>query len=297
MTEIVFLGTSSMVPTKERNQSALFITHNTQGILVDCGEGTQRQFRMAGLTLSKITKILISHWHGDHVLGLPGLLQSLGASEYKKTLEIYGPEGTKKYFEHMLKAFVSDKQIDMKIIEIKPGTFFDCPEFHLEAYLLKHGITCYGYNFIEHDRRRINLSKTEKLGIPEGPLLGKLQDGEDIEFKGKKVKSDDMTKIVKGKKISIISDTLPCDNCYKMAKDADLLISESTYSSHLEEKGEDYNHMTSKQAALIASKSNVKRLVLTHFSARYKSTLELNDDARQIFDNSECAYDFMKIKL
>ena len=235
MTEIIFLGTSSMVPTKERNQSALLINYNTHGILVDCGEGTQRQLKMANIPLTKITKILITHWHGDHTLGLPGLIQSLGASEYSKKLEIYGPKGTKKHIEHMFLAFVADRRIDMEVYEIKKGKFFENQEFILEAYGLEHGIETIGYNFLEKDRRRINIVKVKKIGIPEGPILGKLQEGKDVMFKGEKIKSDDVTKIVKGKKISIISDTLLCDNCYKLAKNADLLICESTYSSKLEE--------------------------------------------------------------
>lgn len=297
MIEITFLGTSSMVPTKERNQSSVLISYNTHGILIDCGEATQRQLKMANISITKITKILLTHWHSDHTLGLPGMIQSMGASEYNKTLEIYGPRGTKKHLEYMFRAFLIDRRIDMKVMEIEEGKFFDSSEFILEAYELEHGIKTFGYNFIEQDRRKINLIKTKKLGIPEGPLLGKLQNGKEITFKNKKIRADDVTKTIKGKKISIIADTLLCDNCYKLAKDADLLICESTYSSKLEEKGEDYNHLTSKLAALIANKANVKKLILTHFSARYKSTLELNEDARNYFNNTECAYDFMKLKL
>jgi ribonuclease Z len=297
MIEIVFLGTSSMVPTKERNQSAVFVSYNTHGIMVDCGEGTQRQLKMANIPITKVTKVLISHWHGDHTLGLPGLIQSLGASEYTKTLEIYGPKGTKEHFDHMFKTFLMDRRIDMKVSEIDEGTFFENSEFSLEAYKLEHGILTLGFNFIEKDRRKINLVKTKKFGIPEGPLLGKLQEGKEINYNKRKFSPDELTKLVKGKKVSIITDTRLCDNCYALAKDADILICESTYSSNLEEKSEDYNHMTSKQAALIANKAHVKKLILTHFSARYKSTLELNDDARNYFENTECAFDLMRLKL
>ncbi|MBD3164942.1 ribonuclease Z [Candidatus Woesearchaeota archaeon] len=297
MIEIIFLGTSSMVPTKERNQSSVLISCNTQGILVDCGEGTQRQLKHANIPLSRITKILISHWHSDHTLGLAGLIQSMGSSEYSKKLEIYGPTGTKKHMEYIFKAFLIEKRIEMEVFEIKEGKFFENQEFILESYFLEHGIKALGYNFIEKSRRKIQLKKIKKLGLPEGPLLGRLQKGKSITFKGKKINPDNVTKAIKGKKISIITDTLLCDRCYCMAKDADLLICESTYSSKLEEKSENYNHMTSKQAALIASKANVKKLVLTHFSARYKSTFELNEDARTYFDNTECAYDLMRIKL
>ena len=170
-------------------------------------------------------------------------------------------------------------------------------EFKLEAKLLDHGIPCYAYSFVEKDKRRIDMARVKKLGLKEGPLLGKLQRGETVEAKDKKIAPDDVSTVQQGKKIAIISDTLLCDACYKIAENADLLISESTYSAAMEEKAEGYNHMTAKQAALVASKSNAKRLILTHFSARYASTKELEEDAKTYFDSSECAHDLMKVKL
>jgi ribonuclease Z len=154
-----------------------------------------------------------------------------------------------------------------------------------------------GFAFIEKDRRRINTSAVKKIGIPQGPLLGKLQDGETIAFKGKKITPEKTTSIVKGKKIAFISDTTPCTNCYKLAEDADLVVCEAAYSSNLEEKAREYSHMTAKEAGLVASRSNAKELVLTHFSARYKNTLELQEDAQTVFDNVRCAEDFMKIRI
>ncbi|MDP7180333.1 MAG: ribonuclease Z [Candidatus Woesearchaeota archaeon] len=297
MVEITFLGTSSMVPTKERNQSAVLISYKSEGILIDCGDGTQRQFKIANIPLTKVTKILITHWHGDHTLGLPGLIQSLSASEYTKTLEIYGPKGTKQHFEHMFKAFVFDRNMELVIHEIKPGTIFENDDFSIEALELEHGVKTFGFNFIEKDKRRINVSKTNKLGIPEGPLLGKLQQNKTISWKGKKVGPSDTTYIVQGKKIALISDTLPCNNCNKLAKDADVLICEATYHSDLEKKAETHNHMTAKQAALIANRADAKKLVLTHFSARYKDLKEIEEDAKDYFDNVVYAYDLLKIKL
>ncbi len=295
--EVTFLGTSGMIPTKERNHVGTFISYGSEGILIDCGEGMQRQMKLAGLKVTKITKILISHWHGDHILGLPGLIQTLGASEYNKTLEIYGPVDTKKRINDMFNVFVFDKNLQIKIIEIKQKKIYDGKDFLLEAYELKHGIKTFGFNFIEKDHRRINIRKTRSLGIPEGPLLGKLQDNKPITFKGKKISPKDTTYIVKGKKISVITDTVICKNCYELAKDADLLICEATYTSDLEEKAQEYKHLTSTQAAQIASMSNAKKLILTHISARYKSSKEMEDDAKSIFPNVKVAYDFMKVKL
>ncbi len=295
--QIIFLGTSSMVPTKDRNQSGILISYNQHGILVDCGEGIQRQMKKAGIPLTKITKILITHWHGDHVFGLPGVISTLGASEYTKTLEIYGPKGTSRHYRAMMDAFVFDRRINVVIKEINGGIFFENKDFYLEAYKLEHGILTFGYNFIEKDKRRINLRKAKRLEIPEGPLMGQLQDGRLIEHRGEKIKPEDVTYIKKGKKISIIADTALCDNCYKMAEKADLLISEATYSSNLEEKGAEYKHMTAKQAALIANKAEVKKLILTHLSARYKEKHEIEEDALDYFQNTVVADDFFKITL
>ena len=295
--EILFLGTSSMVPTKERNQSGLLVSHGSENILVDCGEGTQRQLKIAGIKLVKISKILISHWHGDHVLGIPGLIQTMSSSDYDKKLRIYGPAGTKKFMKKMFEAFVFDKKIDIEVKEIKKGKFFESDELVLEAQLLEHNVTTLGFNILEKDKRKIDLASIKNLGIPKGPLLGELQDGKSIVWKGKKIRPDEATVLVKGKKLTIISDTLPCNGSYLLAKDADLLVCESTYASDLESKGEEHGHMTSKQAAELANRAGVKRLVLTHFSARYKDTNKLEEDAKDYFYNVSCAEDFMKIVL
>lgn len=295
--EIVFLGTASMVPTKERNPSSIFISYDTEGILVDCGEGTQRQMKNANIKLTKITKILITHWHGDHVLGLSGLIMSLGASDYDKTLQIFGPEGTKKFFTSMIESCVFDRRIDIKITEIKKGAFFENKDLLLECLSLEHGVKTLGFNIIEKDKRNIRLEKIKKLGMPEGPLLGKLQEGKTVIFNKKKITPEEVTTIKKGKKVTIISDTRPCNNCYKLAINADILIAESTYTSKYKEKSEKYFHMTASQAAEIANGSGAKKLILTHFSARYKDMIEILEEAKTYFNNVVCAYDLMKIKI
>tara|TARA_Y100000310_G_scaffold171178_1_gene171381 strand:+ start:19089 stop:19949 length:861 start_codon:yes stop_codon:yes gene_type:complete len=286
-----------MVPTKERNQSAVLVSYGSEGILVDCGEGTQRQLKIAGVKLTKITKILISHLHGDHVLGLPGMIQSMSSADYNDILDIYGPVGTKKFVENLFKTFLFDRKIEIRVRDIKSGRFSESDDMILEAQSLEHNVDTLGYSIIEKDRRKINLKFTKKLGIPDGPLLGKMQDGKNIVWKGKKINVDDATDIVKGKKATIISDTVPCKGADMLAKDSDLLISEATYASDLEDKSIEYGHMTSKQAAELANRTGSKKLVLTHFSARYKNTLKLEEDARDYFDDVLCAEDFMKINL
>ena len=295
--QITFLGTSSMVPTKERNQIAVFLSYGSDGILFDCGEGTQRQFKIAGISLTKITKIMISHWHGDHVLGLPGVIQTLSSMDYNGKLEIYGPAGTKERIKKMFEIFVFDKRLDFIVKEVKSGIFFENNEFILEAYQLEHGIETLGYRFIEKDKRKIDMKKVKKLNVPVGPLLGKLQQGRAIEINNKKIIPEDVTYTETGKKFAYITDTVLCDNCYKIADNSDVLVCEATYSSKLVGKSEEYGHMTAKQAAQLANKSNAKQLVLVHFSARYKNTQEIEEDARDIFDNVVCAKDFMKIEM
>jgi len=260
--EITFLGTSASLPTKDRNPSAVFLSYKGYGVLFDCGEGTQKQLKIAGIPFSKINKILITHWHGDHILGLTGLIQSMGLGEYNGVLEIYAPEGYKRLFDLLCRAVSADIRIDFKFIEVKKGVFFENEDFSLEALPLNHGILCLGYSFVEKDRRRIDLKAVKKLGIPEGPLLGELQDGKSIVFNGKKVHPDDTTSIVKGKKIAFITDTKLCNNVYTLAEDADLLICESSYCSDLKDKAEEYFHLTAKDAGLIANKANAKKLIL-----------------------------------
>jgi len=293
--QILFLGTSSMVPTKERNHSSILISYGSEGILIDCGEGTQRQLKIAGIKLAKITKILISHWHGDHVLGIPGLIQSMGSSDYSKTLQIYGPKGTKKIMKKLFETFFFDGKINIDIQEVQSGRFFENKDFILETKQLEHNITTLGYSIIEKDKRKIDMKYIKKMNIPVGPLIGKLQSGKNIVWKGKKIDAEKATRIVKGKKVAIINDTVPCKGADKLAENSDILICESTYSSDLEDKAKEYYHMTSKQASELANRSNSKKLILTHFSARYKNTQKLEDDARNYFDNVLCAKDFMKI--
>lgn len=294
--KITFLGTSGMVPTKDRNHSAILLNYNSENILIDCGEGTQRQLKIAGISPNKLTKILITHWHGDHVLGLPGLIQTLSANDYTKTLEIYGPTGSKRFFAKMLEAFLLDGKIDVIIKEVN-GPFFEGKEFSLEAFPLKHDCKCNGYSFIEKDKRKINLEYTQKFGLSQHPLLGELQKGKDIIWKGKKITANKGTFFIPGKRISFISDTSFFDDCYVYVKDSDVLICESTFSKKLEEKAREYKHLTSEQAAIIAKKAKVKRLILTHFSQRNKDTNDLRNEARKVFKNTECAYDFYFLDL
>jgi ribonuclease Z len=284
-----------MMPTKERNPSAVFLQFKSDGILFDCGEGTQRQMKIAGIPLSKVTKICVSHWHGDHILGLPGMLLTIASLELSRSVEIYGPRGSKRAFQALFGGIEFETKFNIKITEVHEGMFFENEDFLLESLPMKHPVPCVAFAFVEKDRRRIKVDYIKKLGMPDGPLLGELQRGKSVSFKGKKVSVDDATILIKGRRIVFMTDTLINENCYRIAADADILIIDSTYSSKLKDKAVEHGHLTALEAAQIASKSGVKKLVLTHFSARYKNTLELEEDARTAFDNVICAHDFMRI--
>ena len=295
--QITIMGTSSMVPTKDRNQMGVLLSYNAEGILFDCGEGIQRQIKIANEKLTKVTKVLISHWHGDHVLGLPGLIQSLSASEYNRTLEIYGPKGTKERIEYLFKSFVFDRKLEMNVYDIGEGVFFENGDFILESRKLEHGVETLGYLFREKPKRKVDMKSAKKLGISEGPIIGKLQNGNSVTVKGGKISPDDVSRLVEGKSIAYVTDTSLCNSCYSLAKDVDLLICESTYLSKLEEKSEENYHMTAKQAAMLANNANAKKLALVHFSSRYKDTIEIEDEAKTYFSNTVCANDFMRIRV
>ncbi len=295
--ELLFLGTGSMMPTKERGHVAVLLTHGSEGILVDCGEGTQRQFRLADTTPTRITKILISHWHGDHVLGLPGIIQSLGASEYSGTLEMYGPKGSAAYFGSMMNGFAHRREIDIKLNEIRPGVFFENKDFILEAARLNHPTNCLGYAFIEKDRRRIDLGYLKRFGLRQHPILKNLQEGRDIVWKGKRISAKKATIIKKGRKIAFISDTTLCDAAIRLARDADVLVCEATHLDELKDKAERYMHLTAKQAAELAKKARAKRLIITHFSQRYKNARVLEKEAKAIFRDTIAAKELMKVSI
>lgn len=294
---VVFLGTGSMVPTRERNHSGLLISYDNEAILVDCGEGTQRQFRYAGISPTKITKVLITHWHGDHVIGLPGLIQTLGSCEYKGTLDLYGPAGSKHYLSKMIEAFVLEERININVHEISGGVFFENECFKLSAAPLKHSARCLGYSFEEKDRKNINMDYIKKFGLKEHPILKKLKNGEDVEWKGKKIRASMAVRVTKGRKITVIVDTLPCREAVELAEESDILICEATFGSEFQAKATEYMHLTSIDAATLAKKAKVKELFLTHFSQRYREVGSLQKEASKIFKNTHCAEDLQKIDV
>jgi len=284
-----------MHPTKERNLFSVLVRYKSENILIDCGEGTQRQMRIIGLKTPKISRIFLTHLHGDHINGLPGLIQNLQANQYSKGLDIYGPTGTRELMKHILE--ITRFRIKINVHEIVSGVVYKDEDFHVEAIELKHSIKVYGYSIIENDKRRINLDYLKKFNLKKHILLGDLQKGKDIVYEGKKIKAKDATILVKGKKLTLITDTVYCDNCVKLSKDADLLVSECTYSDKLKDLAKERKHLTAVDAATIAKKAKVKKLIITHFSQRYNDISILLKEANKVFKNTYVAKDFMKIKI
>jgi len=296
MIKLTFLGTSDAIPSAERNHTSILLEYKDENILIDCGEGTQRQFRKAGINPNKVTKILITHWHGDHVLGLAGLLQTLSFSEHNKEIFIYGPEGTKEFMRNLLKTFAFQGKFNLHIEEVK-GKFFENEDFYLEAEKMTHGIPCNAYSFVKKGRLRIDKAKLEKAKI-QGPILKKLKDGEDVIYNGKKYLAKNLTYNEDGKKISFVFDTSFNKNIIPFVENSDLLVCESTFGAELEDRAEEYRHLNVNKTAEIAKESNSKKLVLTHISQRYsKSPKKILDSAKKIFKNSVLVRDFDVLEM
>jgi len=294
---LTFLGTSCMVPTKDRAQTAIVLEHKGELLLFDSGENVQRQFQLADLKPTRIGKIFLTHWHGDHVLGLPGLLQTLSSQEYSDVLLIFGPPGIKEKINVMMGVFDFDNRLKIEIHEVKNGRIYENSEYEIYAAPLKHRVPCLAYSFVLKDRLRIDLKKASILGLKPGPVMGKLQKGHPVKFKGREIKPEETTYVVKGKKITFVFDTLPVKEAISIAKGSDLLITEAVYTSELEEKAHEHKHLTAKQAALIAKESKSKQLILTHLSPRYKDKTTLLKEAKIVFPKTQLAKDFMKIKI
>jgi len=299
MIELNFLGTSQAIPTAKRNHTAILLKYLDEALLIDCGEGTQRQMRIAKINPCKLTRLLITHWHGDHILGIPGLLQTLALNGYNRTLHVYGPKGTKRYFELILSMFIFEGKIKVVIEEIdKDGIFIENEKFSLSAYKMIHAAPCLSYVFKEKDKRRVNMQALRKIGLKPSPIIAEIQKGHNIKHEGKTINAEKYTFFQKGKKICFIMDTAINANCIKAAENSDLLISEATYANELEEKASENKHLTAKQAADIAKKAKVKELIITHLSQRYEEIPEIIlKEAKKVFSNTKIAHDFMSVQL
>ncbi len=296
--EITFLGTSSAVHSYKRNHPAIVLKAFGEVMLFDCGEGTQRQIIFGKISPMKISKIFITHYHGDHILGLPGLLQSMNFRGRETNLTIYGPKGLENLKEIIFSLGYSKIDFPIEFIEIGSETVIENDEYIIKSQEVNHNVPSLAYSIEEKKKPRFLRQKAIELGVPVGPDFGKLHNGEEVEVDGKIIKPEQVLgKPRKGVKITYSGDTTPCNEMIEFAKDSTLLIHESTYMSEDKDKAEENFHSTSADAASIAKQSNSKRLILTHISTRYKKTDELLNQAKEIFENSEVATDLMKIEL
>ena len=296
--EIIFLGTSSAVPTLERNHPSIALRAFAEVMLFDCGEGTQRQLIEAKISPMKITKIFISHFHGDHILGLGGLIQSLGFRGREKDLDIYGPKGLHKIINAISSFGYFQINYNLNIHEIQDGTIIETEDYVVECAKVEHNIPSYAFSIREKKKPLFLREKAEELGIPPGPLYGKLHNGEEVEFEGRIIKPEQVLgEAKKGKKISYSGDTRPCEAMIRLARDSDILIHESTYEAEDYQRAVDNAHSTSVEAAEIAREANVNELVLTHISTRYTSDENIKSEAQKVFKNTKVARDYMKIDL
>lgn len=291
--KVVILGSAGGIPTPERNLPSILISVNGEIILLDCGEGTQRQMMIAGYSLCKKMKIFITHLHGDHILGMPGMLQSMSLLNRVHPLEIYGPKGIKEF---VYKNFdICKPSFDIIVNEISEGEIFSNKKIKVIGALADHSEENIAYSItIGASLGKFLPEKARELGIPEGPLWGLLKSGHSIKLEnGRIVKPEEVLGEPKpGIKIVYSGDTKYCEKIVEIAKEADLLIHEATFASDLSDRAHEEKHSTAEDAAKIAKLANVKKLVLTHISSRYKDTKILEEEARKIFENVEIAEDF-----
>jgi ribonuclease Z len=299
--EVVFLGTAGSIPTPTRSLPAIAIIRLGELIIFDCGEGVQRQMVKAGIGFNKRTKIFITHMHGDHMLGLPGLIQTMSLLHRDKPLEVYGPCGLKAFIHAVETALRSPPTFPLKLREIsQDGLVCDEEDYSIHCIQANHTPPSFSYSLIEKDRPgKFYPEKAATLGVPEGILWSRLQQGSAVKLRdGTVVKPEAVVGPPRpGRKIVYSGDTTFSPALVKLAKDADLLIHDCTFDDDLSERAKEDGHSTPSQAAKTARRSNAKRLVLTHISARYKTAKTLLDQARKVTANVEVADDFMRIQL
>ncbi|MBI4595606.1 MAG: ribonuclease Z [Candidatus Tectomicrobia bacterium] len=298
--KVVFLGTSSAVPTLKRGLSSVVIIRDEEILLFDCGEGTQLQLLKAKLKSSRIKKIFISHMHGDHVTGLMGLLMSFEMNNRNDPLNIFGPPGLLEYITTCTRLFCTHFSFNMNIKELNSGTCWEDEEYQIQCAPLLHRVFTLGYSLQEKDRTGKFLpEKATKLGINPGPLFGQLQKGKSITLPDGTVVSPEMVTGAKrkGQKIAYCLDTVPCTGARELGAKADLLIYDGTFDATRSEKARTRGHSTALEAAVLAREGQVKRLALTHISPRYTSVKSYLADVKKIFKNTIVARDLMVLEV
>ncbi|MCF1675615.1 ribonuclease Z [Tetragenococcus halophilus] len=300
--ELEFLGTGAGLPAKHRNVTSItlrLLAERNAIWLFDCGEGTQMQILHTTIKPRKIEKIFISHLHGDHIFGLPGLITSRSNQAGDKPLEIYGPKGIEDFIRTSLKISKTHLNYPLKFIEISSDeeTLFEDDQFVVTCKRLDHGVASFGFRVTEKDHKgELQVEKLKALGVKPGPIYGKLKQGESVTLTdGQTINGKDFVgQAKKGRVVTILGDTRYTANAIALAEDADVLVHESTFNKHEAKLAKAYYHSTTQQAATVAKKARVNQLILTHISARYlnKDTIELEKEAREVFPHTVIARDF-----
>lgn len=297
---IVILGSGGTIPTFQRNLPSLAIQCDGNLYLFDCGEGTQMQFAKARLSLGKLEGIYITHLHGDHVMGLPGLLMTMSQVPRERPLLIVGPPGIEAFLEGNRRFLGFQYQFPVEIHETTGGLLYGNETVTIEAVPARHSCFTLAYALEERQRPgRFHVEHAQKLGVPSGPLYGKLQSGERVVLPdGREIEPEQVLGAPRrGRKIVYATDTRPCEEVARLAQDADLLIHDGMFDDDMTEQAHQKGHSTVVQAAQLASRANVSALLLTHLSPRYLSDAPLVEKARRLFSATSMARDLMEITL
>jgi len=304
--ELIFLGTSAGVPTRTRNVTAILLDlqHPTRGglWLFDCGEGTQHQLLRTVYNPGKLDKIFITHLHGDHIFGLPGLLCSRSMAGIAHPLTIYGPKGIAEFVETTLRLSGSWTDYPLEVIEIAEGQVFDDGVYTVSAWPLNHPVECYGYRIEEHDKPgALNAPALMADGVKPGPMFQRLKLGETITLDdGRVVNGQDYLSAPQpGKKLAIFGDTAPCPSALLLAQGVDVMVHEATLETAMEEKANGRGHSSTRQAARLAREAGVGKLIVTHVSSRYdaRGCESLLAECREVFSACELAEDFTQVSV
>jgi ribonuclease Z len=297
---LVILGSGAALPTPERRTSATALLYEGEMLLFDCGEGTQLQLRRAGLRHGRLSRIFITHMHGDHVIGLMGLLMTMELSARERPLELYGPAALAEYVGMSARLLSTGFRYPLIFREAHPGVICESPAFVVECLPLDHRIPTYGYAFQERDKPgTFDVARAEALGIPRGPLYGRLQRGQPVTLAdGRTVYPQDVLGPPKrGRRIAYCLDTRPCAEAARLARNADLLLYDSTLAPGAEREAAEKGHSTSRQAAVLAKEAGARRLVLTHISSRYTDARDLLVGLEGLHDDIVVARDLMELSV
>ncbi len=290
--DLTILGCSSQQPTRMRNHGAYVVRWNEEGLLFDPGEGTQRQFIFANIAPTVVTRIFVSHFHGDHCLGLGSMLMRLNLDKVTHPIHCYYPASGKAYFDRLRYGTIYHEIINVVEHPVdKDGIVHEDENFCIEARFLDHGIDNIGWRIKERDVRKFDKEKLRALSV-KGPLVKTLQEEGKVTVGERTVLLDDVSYIKQGDVLAVVIDTKYCKEAIEVAKDAKVLLCESTYLDEHRVMAENHHHLTAKQAAQIAKEAGVELLILTHFSARYQDSACFEQEARDIFPNTFAAEDF-----